>query len=175
VVTTTEPVATARKKESRMLRMLLALDDLTVGDSFDSDPYEVTVEEIVEFAGRYDPQPFHLDPVAAERSFFRGLAASGWHVAAISMRLMVQSVPFADGLIGAGGELAWPTPTRPGDVLTVHVRVDSITASTSRPERGRVGLVSETRNQAGEVRQRFHVSVVAFRRNAAPDGPAEGP
>ena len=73
--------------------MRLTLDDLTLGDIFVSEPYEVTVEEIVEFASRYDPQPFHVDAVAAERLFFHGLAASGWHVAAISMRLMVERCP----------------------------------------------------------------------------------
>ncbi len=142
--------------------MLRTLDDLTVGDSFVSETYEVTAEEIVEFASRYDPQPFHLDAVAAEGSFFHGLAASGWHVGSISMRLMVRSLQFADGLIGAGGELSWPSATRPGDVLQVTVTVESIARSTSRPDRGRVGLRCETRNEHGDVRQRFVVSVVVF-------------
>src|SRR5688500_14123663 len=96
----------------------LWLEDLEAGDRFRTDEYEITREEILAFAGRYDPQAFHLDEEAAAGTFFQGLAASGWHTAAITMRLVVTSgLPIATGFIGAGAELSWPTPTRPGDVV----------------------------------------------------------
>ena len=88
---------------------------------------EITAEAIKAFAAEFDPQPFHLDEAAAEGSFFGGLAASGWHTAALTMRMLADGgLPIAGGLIGAGGEIAWPRPTRPGDVL-------------QRRERGRGG------------------------------------
>ena len=95
----------------------LYLDDLAVGQRFASGPQALDAGQIKAFAEAFDPQPFHLDEAAAASSLFGGLAASGWHTAAISMRLLVGSVPLAGGVIGAGGEIAWPRPTRPGDVL----------------------------------------------------------
>ena len=101
---------------------LLYLDDLAVGQRFSSPSHAVDEAGIKAFAREYDLQPFHLDEAAAASSLFGGLAASGWHTAAISMRLLAGSVPLAGGVIGAGGEIAWPCPTRPGDVLTVGKR-----------------------------------------------------
>jgi acyl dehydratase len=96
------------------------LDDLREGQVFTSPSREITAEAIKAFAAEFDPQPFHTDEAAAEESFFRGLAASGWHTAALTMRLLVEGgLPLAGGSIGAGGEIRWPRPTRPGDVLTV--------------------------------------------------------
>src|SRR6516164_2008095 len=89
------------------------LEDLTVGAVFTSSEYPLDVEQIREFAQRFDPQPFHLNEETAKDTFFGGLAASGWHTAAITMRLLVESLPFASGVIGAGGEITWPRPTRP--------------------------------------------------------------
>ena len=98
-------------------------------------------------------------------TFFGGLAASGWHVAAITMKLLVgDAAAFAGGLIGAGGEITWPKPTRPGDVLTVTSEVLDVTPSRSRPDRGMITLRSETRNQRGEVVQVFTAKVVVPRR-----------
>src|ERR1700712_4644683 len=114
-------------------RPVLYLEDLQVGDVFTSGEITVTAEEIVAFASRYDPQPFHTDPEAAKNSFFGGLAASGWHTAALTMSLVVTQGPqFSGGTIGAGGELNWPTPTRPGDRLHVRVTVLEVTPSQSR-------------------------------------------
>jgi len=90
----------------------LYLDDLHVGQRFVSDPHRLDAEQIKAFAAEFDPQPFHLDEEAAKKSLFGGLAASGWHTAALSMRMLVESVPLADGLIGAELQLAWPRPTR---------------------------------------------------------------
>ena len=110
--------------------------------------------QIKAFAAQFDPQPFHLDEQAAATSLFAGLAASGWHTAAVTMRLLVQGgAPIAQGIIGAGAEIAWPRPTRPGDVLQVESEVLEIRPSRSRPDRGMVTLRSETRNQRGEVVQ----------------------
>ncbi len=102
----------------------------------------------------FDPQPFHTDPEAAKHSLFGSLVASGWHTAAISMRLMVESgLPIAGGLIGAGGSIDWPRPTRPGDILQVEIEVVEVRPSRSRPDRGLVTIRSQTRNQRGEIVQ----------------------
>lgn len=144
----------------------LYLDDLRVGQRFTSGAVPVEEAEIKAFAARFDPQPFHLDERAARASLFGGLAASGWHTAALSMRLLVGSLPIAGGLIGAGGELAWPRPTRPGDVLTVETEVLAVVPSASRPDRGFATLRSETRNQAGETVQTFTMKLLVPRRPA---------
>lgn len=141
------------------------LDDLHVGQRFVSGSHKLTAEAIKAFAGEYDPQPFHTDERAAEDSFFAGLAASGWHVAAVTMKLLVGDGAFiANGLIGAGGEIAWPRPTRPGDVLTVESEVIEVAPSRSRPDRGMVTVRSETRNQRGEIVQVLTAKLVAPRR-----------
>ena len=146
---------------------LLYLDDLKVGDRFTSGTHEVRPDDIRRFAEEFDPQPFHLDDAAARQSLFGGLAASGWHTAAMTMRLLVESVPLAGGVIGAGGEIAWPRPTRPGDVLTVESEVLEVKPSRSRPDRGTVTLRSETKNQRGEVVQTLTSRLVVPKRPAA--------
>jgi acyl dehydratase len=150
----------------------LYLDDLAVGQRFASGPQALDAGQIKAFAEVFDPQPFHLDEAAAASSLFGGLAASGWHTAAISMRLLVGSVPLAGGVIGAGGEIAWPRPTRPGDVLMVASEVLEVTPSRSRPDRGMVILRSETRNQRGEVVQTLTARLVVPRRPRAERPPA---
>jgi acyl dehydratase len=143
----------------------LFLDDLEVGQRFTSGAHRLDAAEIKAFAGQYDPQPFHLDEATAADSLFGGLAASGWHTAAVTMRLLVEGgAPFAGGLVGAGAEVAWPRPTRPGDELTVVSEVVEIWPSRSRPERGMVTLKSETRNQRGEVVQTLVARLVVPRR-----------
>lgn len=143
------------------------LDDLRVGQRFTSDSLRVEEAEIKAFAAQFDPQPFHLDESAARASLFGGLAASGWHTAALSMRLLVDGgLPIAGGVIGASGELAWPRPTRPGDMLTVETEVLDVAPSKSRPDRGFATLRSETRNQSGEPVQIFTMKLVVPRRPA---------
>ncbi|HZV84293.1 MAG TPA: MaoC family dehydratase [Brevundimonas sp.] len=144
----------------------LYLEDLRVGQTFVSEPVGLTTEQIKAFAREFDPQPFHLDEDAARESLFGGLAASGWHTAALTMRMLVQAFPLAGGLVGAGGETTWPRPTRPGDTLTVHLQVVEITPSTSRPDRGMIRTRTETRNQYGEAVQISMVRIVAWRRPA---------
>ena len=143
----------------------LYLEDLAVGQSFTSGSQIVTVEAIKAFARQFDPQPFHLDEAAAAKSFFGGLAASGWHTAAITMKLLVESgMRLSGGLIGAGGELTWPRPTRPGDVLRVVSEVQAVTPSRSRPERGFVTVKCETRNQHGEAVQVMTSKMLVWRK-----------
>lgn len=145
----------------------LYLDDLQVGQRFMSSTYAMSADEIMAFAAQFDPQPFHLDDEAAKSTFFAGLAASGWHTAAVTMRLLVDSgAPVAGGVIGAGAEIRWPQPTRPGDVLQVESEVLEVTPSRSRPGRGMVTLRSETRNQRGEILQILTSKLVVPRRPA---------
>jgi acyl dehydratase len=130
------------------------LDDLQIGQRFTSATHRVEAEQIKAFAAQFDPQPFHLDERRAEQSLFAGLAASGWHTAAITMRLLVDGgAPIAGGLVGAGAEITWPRPTRPGDLLRVESEVVAIVPSRSRPDRGMLTLKSETRNQRDEIVQ----------------------
>ncbi len=146
----------------------LYLDDLQVGDRFTSEGHELDAEQIKAFAVLFDPQPFHTDEEAAKDTFFGGLAASGWHTAAITMRLLVQTgVPLANGIISSGGTISWPQPTRPGDILRVESEVLEITPSRSKPDRGMVQMRCETRNQRGEVLQHFLPKLVVMRRPAA--------
>jgi acyl dehydratase len=136
------------------MRTPLYLDDICVGQSFVTHALTLDAEAIKAFGRAFDPQPFHTDSDAAEHSFFGGLAASGWHTAAISMKLQVESGPLlAGGMIGAGVELTWPMPTRPGDTLHVESEVLAVTPSRSRPDRGFITLKSLTVNQKGETVQ----------------------
>lgn len=148
--------------------MTLYLEDLVAGQRFTSGAHEMTAEAIKTFARQFDPQPFHLDDVAAQDTFFHGLAASGWHTAAVTMRLLVESdMTLAGGVIGAGGELTWPRPTRPGDVLTLESLVLAVTASKSKPERGLVTVHSRTLNQKGEVVQDMTSRMLVWRKPLA--------
>lgn len=142
------------------------LEDLAVGDEFRSGEHPLDEDQIVAFAREFDPQPFHTDGEAAQQTFFQGLAASGWHTAAITMKLLVQSVPLGGGLIGAGGTLEWPQPTRPGDILQARCRVLEIKPSRSKPDRGIVTTETLTLNQRGETCQRLVTQMVVMRRPA---------
>jgi acyl dehydratase len=145
----------------------LYLEDLHVGQRFASGAHAVDEAEIKAFAGQFDPQPFHLDDATAKDTLFAGLAASGWHTAAITMRLLVDGgAPIAGGVVGAGGEIAWPKPTRPGDILQVKSEILDVTPSRSRPDRGMVTVRSETFNQRGEIVQTLTAKLVVPRRPA---------
>jgi acyl dehydratase len=140
------------------------LDDLAVGDVFVSDTHRLDAEQIVQFATQFDPQPFHLDEDVAKDTFFQGLAASGWHTTAITMRLLVQSLPLARGVIGAGAEVSWPQPTRPGDALQVTSKIIEIIPSRSKPDRGIVVFECVTSNQDANVLQRMVTKVLCFKK-----------
>jgi acyl dehydratase len=144
---------------------LLYLDDLTAGTKFINGPLTITAAEIKAFAAQFDPQPFHLDEVAADASFFGGLAASGWHTASLGMRLLVTGGPkLAGGYIGAGGELSWTRPVYAGDSLTLHGEIIEVKTSRSRPDRGIVTVRCDTFNQNGEVVQKLLARLVVPRR-----------
>ncbi len=141
----------------------LYFEDLHPGMKFPSiRSYKVTAEEIKAFAENYDPQPFHLDEAAGESSFFKGLAASGWLTAAIVMRLRVESIKIAGGMIGAGvEEIRWMQPVRPGDSLHTEAEILEVRRSASRPTFGVVRSRTLTYNQREEVVMRSVVNFLA--------------
>src|SRR5438309_11487241 len=144
----------------------LYFDDVKVGEKFESEPFAVPAKEIIEFAEKFDPQKFHLNAKSAERSIFKGLVASGWHTAAITMRLFVRTLNFAQGAIGLGvDELRWPNAVRPGDVLQVETEIVDLRESRSKPSRGIVRIRNVTTNQRGEVVQTMFASALVLRRS----------
>ena len=143
----------------------LYLEDRSVGQRFTSASYVIELARMKEFAAEFDPQPFHLEEAAAEVSIFKGLAASGWYTAAVAMRLLVTGgLPFANGIVGLGGEIAWPKPTRPGDVLHVESEIVEITPSRSKPQQGIVTVRSTMLNQNGDVVYLLTAKLLVFRR-----------
>ena len=143
----------------------LYLDDLHVGQRFTTGTYLMEEARIKEFAAEFDPQPFHLDQTAAEKSVFKGLVASGWHTASAAMRLLVDGgPPFANGIVGFGGEIAWPRPTRPGDILRVESEIVEITPSRSKPDQGIVTLRGTMLNQKGETVYMLTVKLLVSKR-----------
>ncbi|MEO4002085.1 MaoC family dehydratase [Mesorhizobium sp. CAU 1732] len=134
---------------------LLYLEDFAAGQVFKAGPLRIGEDDIRAFAGVYDPQPFHLDDEAARTSIFGGLAASGWHTAAITMRLLVGSAfKPAGGIIGAGfEELRWPRPVRPGDELRIESEVLEVRPSKTKPTQGMIKARTTTLNQNGEAVQ----------------------
>jgi len=129
------------------------LEDLQVGEKFQTASVTVTEEDLLEFSRRYDPQPMHVDPRAAQAGAFRGLIASGWHTAALVMRLVIDANPLGSlPLLGLGVDgIEWPQPVRPGDTLQVEIEVLAIRPSNSQPTHGVVKMRSTARNQRGEV------------------------
>jgi len=142
------------------------LDDFAVGQTFGSGRLRIDKEQIFAFAAEFDPQPFHLDEAAARHSIFGGLAASGWHTAAVTMRLLLGSeLKPAGGIIGAGlDECRWPRPVRPGDELRIECEVIEVRPSKSRPEQGLIKLRTTTLNQDGEAVLVHVVNLVVLRR-----------
>jgi acyl dehydratase len=145
------------------------LEDLEAGQRFTSARIRIDAEGIKRFAAEFDPQPFHLDERAAADSILRGLAASGWHTAAITMKLLVESdFKPAGGIIGAGfDELSWPRPVRPGDELRVESEVLEVRTSKSRPEQGVIRVRVTTLNGNNEAVQVFVAKLIVLRRPAA--------
>jgi acyl dehydratase len=143
----------------------LYLEDLAVGQRFTSETYVMEAERIKEFAAEFDPQPFHIDESAAKASVFKGLAASGWHTAAVAMRLLVTGgLPFANGLVGLGGEVAWPRPARPGVILHVESESVEITPLWCKPHQGVVTARSAMLNQNGKRVCLLTAKVLVLRR-----------
>lgn len=144
------------------------LEDFAVGQTYGSGRLTVDADRIKAFATEFDPQPFHLDDEAARGSIFRGLAASGWHTAALTMRLLVESdLKPAGGIIGAGfDEFRWPLPVRPGDQLHLEIEVMEVRLSKSRPTQGLIKVRTTTRNQKGEAVQVSVGNLIVPRRPA---------
>jgi acyl dehydratase len=141
-------------------------EDFTVGQKFSSHTVSVTAAENKKFASEFDPQPFHTDETAAAASFFGGLVASGWHTAALTMRMLVQSeLRVVGGLIGAGlEEVRWPRPVRPGDTLHVVLEVLEVRLLKSRPRNGLLRVQVQTFNQDNQVVQTLTVNLFVPRR-----------
>jgi acyl dehydratase len=150
--------------------MTLYLEDFAVGQKYTTRRHRVDAEAIKTFAAAFDPQPFHLDEDAARASFFQGLAASGWHTAALTMRLLVESdLKPAGGIIGAWAEeMKWPRAVRPGDELEVEAEVLAVRPSESRPGQGFVRVRSTTLNQRREPVQVLVMNLLVQTRTAAP-------
>lgn len=144
------------------------LEDFTPGQTFESATVEVEAGRMKDFAREFDPQPFHVDEEAAASSFFGGLVASGWYTAALMMKLLVGSgLNVVGGLIGAGvEELKWPRPVRPGDTLRLHITVEEVRPSQSRPDRGVILLRTTTLNQDDQPALSALIRVIAPRRPA---------
>lgn len=148
----------------------LYLEDLQPGQIHRSDgePAIMDADGIKAFARQFDPQPFHLDEASAAKTFFRGLAASGWHTAAVTMKLLVESgLPLAGGVIGAGAEeVRWPRPVRPGDRLRVESEVLEVRPSRSKPDQGLAKVRTTTLNQDNEPVQVMTANLVVRRKFA---------
>ena len=142
------------------------LEDIRVGDRTDLGRHTFTAQEIKSFAERFDPQPFHLDEEAAKNTFFRGLVASVWHTAAMTIRLLVGSdLRPAGGIIGAGlDEFRWPRPVRPGDELRLESEVLEVRPSKSRPGQGLIKVRTTTLNQHDEPVQIKVANLIVPRR-----------
>ncbi|MBL8851812.1 MAG: MaoC family dehydratase [Planctomycetaceae bacterium] len=147
-------------------RQPLYFEDLHVGLRYVTGSRRIDEAEMVSFASEFDPQSFHTDGEAAKGSFFQGLVASGWHTAGVTMRLMVESgLPIAGGLIGAGAEIAWPRPTRPGTTVHVESEIIELRPLRSRPDRGIAVVRNETRDENGDVVQVMTAKMLIPRRS----------
>ena len=132
----------------------ICYEDLKVGMRFESRTLAVTPEDVEAFARKFDPQPFHIDPIAAQATFFKGLVASGWHTSALTMRLVVESLPILGGVVGGGvDELRWPNALRPGDTIRLVSEVIEMRTLKSRADVGLVKFRVTTLNQRGEAVQ----------------------
>jgi len=144
------------------------LEDFAVGQVFATSKLQVDTDQIKSFAKQFDPQPYHLDEEAAQKSPFRGLAASGWHTAALTMRLLVEGdFKPAGGILGVGFDaLSWPKPVRPGDELYAKSEILEVRPSKSRPDRGTIRVRTTTYNQNDEPVQEFTGNLLVPRRSS---------
>jgi acyl dehydratase len=153
--------AVSRGNASMIRSMSRGFEDFPAGTRLVSTSYSVTADAIMDFGQKFDPQLFHLDPKAAEQTLFGGLAASGWHTAAVSMRLFVDTMDVAGGIIGMGvDELKWPNAVRPGDELRVEIEILEARRSKSRLGYGIIRIRNVTKNQRDEVVQSFNASAM---------------
>jgi acyl dehydratase len=150
---------------------MIYFEDLVVGAEREFGTYDVSREEVLEFARKYDPQPFHLSDEAAAKTHFGRLAASGWHTAAMTMAVIARRV-IHDQQAGLGSpgidELRWKKPVYPGDTLHVFGKIIEKTPSRSRPEIGSFRAQNTVKNQDGEIVMTF-ISIVLMRRRPTPE------
>jgi len=136
--------------------MSRGFEDFPVGTRLVSHSCAITTKDIIDFARQFDPQGFHLDAKSAKKTLFGGLTASGWHTAAVSMRLFIDTMNVSGGIVGLGvDEMKWPNAVRPGDELRVETEILAARRSKSRPGYGIIRLYNITKNQRGEVVQSF--------------------
>jgi len=156
--------------------MMLTFEDFPIGHFGTFGPRRVTRAEILAFAAEFDPQPMHLDEAAASQSMLRGLAASGWHLCSIMMRMMVDGFAGRSASLGSPGvnELRWLAPLRPGDDVTLDVDVVEARVSRSRPETGLVLLKAVARNAAGQALCEMVSPMIMARRGSAASGSKAG-
>ena len=163
------PSCPGRDHASMIQAMSRTFEDFPAGTCLISSAHRVTANAIMEFARAFDPQIFHLDPKSAEQTMLGGLAASGWHTAAVSMRLFVDTMDVAGGIIGMGvDELKWPNTVRPGDDLRVETEILEARRSKSRPDCGIIRIRNVTKNQRDEVVQSFMANAMLATRSAVP-------
>jgi acyl dehydratase len=145
------------------------LEDFAVGQVFASGRLRIDADQIKAFARQFDPQPFHMDEAAAQKSVFHGLVASGWHTAALTMRLMAEGeFKPAGGIIGVGfDDLSWHRPVRPGDELHAKSEILDVRPSKSRPDRGLIRVRTTTYNQNDEAVQTVTANLIVPRRSAS--------
>jgi acyl dehydratase len=143
------------------------LEDLAPGRVFTSQARVVVeADAIKRFAGEFDPQPWHLNETIARSTFFKELVASGWHTTALTMQLIIQTLPLSEGIIGSGvDELRWPRPVRPGDTLRLHCEIIDVQESKLRPSLGTVRVRMTTLNQDDQPVQTMVANLLAFRRS----------
>jgi acyl dehydratase len=145
-------------------------EDFRIGQTIELGPVTVSEQEIVEFATRFDPQPFHIDPEAAAKTPFGGLIASGWHTTALYMGMFVRGVLLDSASLGSPGvdEIRWTAPVRPGDTLTGKSTVTDVQPSSTNPHRGTVFTANELYNQDGVRVLSFKARGFFARRNSSP-------
>ena len=159
--------ASSQERGSEAGSPRLYLEDFAVGQVYTAGPVRVSADDIKAYARQFDPQPFHTDEESAYSTFFRGLVASGWHTASLTMSLVVQALPIAGGVIGGGvDELRWPKPLRPGDELRLEGEIVEVRPSKSKPGQGLVRVRTTTLNRAGEAVQTMIANLIVPRRPA---------
>lgn len=141
------------------------LDELNVGDIIENGSYQVTKDEIIDFAQKFDPQFYHCDEDEAKNYQFGGLIASGWHTASIAMGLVVRTFNIQHGMIGAMVDVTWPAPTRPNDILNVTTKIMSINPSKSKPYQAIVNVDWHATNQNGDILLKTSATIVMFYEN----------
>ncbi len=140
----------------------IPVETLEIGQTFTSDSLLITKDKIIAFAKEFDPQPFHLDEDEAKQTFFNELVASGWHTSSVTMKLILQSMPFKHGMVGSGGQVSWKRPVKPNDSLHVTTKIINIKPAKNNANQIYLTLECQTLNQFNRVCQIMEANVIAF-------------